>query len=762
MPLHLEEHLDVATIVGSDVPVDLPDSFEWRFDDRQPGWEPYAPRTRSNTLVEVDQTEDALGIVLAEADGFVSGRFLTGAVSVDVPAGQRGNWGYLELQARTSNEVSVGVVGGGDVRLITDGSIQTYRLRADTGMAARDGEEDLGQRLIISISAPEPARLDLLAVRTIPKEATYAADRVGVIDVLRGTQYRRALYSHAPARLEYVVRIPDGGRLDVGLGAVRDNAPVRFRVSAHPEGGDVDLLLDETYADAEHWGQRSVDLSHLAGQTVTLTLEAESDRVGTVALWAAPTLSGTRRTAHPNVIFYIIDAAGADFMSVYGYNRRTTPYLERLAAEGAVFEHAYSNSSWTQPSTPSFLTSLQHSVLGGSMNGRTSLPEGVLTMAQHFHRAGYQTAGLTTNPNAGTMSHLERGTDLFREAGVERFSLGSSLALHEDFWGWRDAYPAEPYWAHFQTTEVHAPYQPVAPFAGLFITPERRETYNVREREIRAADPVSRNPYSTAFEDTGIDRRAHFSAARDLYDETMAYQDSEIGHLVERLKASGEWEHTLLVIAADHGQPGAGPDVGIGTLDELPPEWSRPWFRSSVSHIPLIFVWPEQIAPGQRFTEPVSMIDALPTILDLAGLPMPEVMQGQSLAPLLRGEPGWEPRPVILEELEYYLPEAVWTIEVIDGRWGASLEIHPPIAVYFERYPGRRRPAPLLLYDLWNDPQALHSLHEERPDLVEKYTAFLEAQWETHQALAQHFARSEDSPLTPEQLRTLRALGYIR
>ncbi len=79
-----------------------------------------------------------------------------------------------------------------------------------------------------------------------------------------------------------------------------------------------------------------------------------------------------------------------------------------------------------------------------------------------------------------------------------------------------------------------------------------------------------------------------------------------------------------------------------------------------------------------------------------------------------------------------------------------------------ERPPQERRPVPLLLYDLWNDPHCLKSLHEERPDLVKKYTKFLEAQFEAHQSLAQHFTRSEDSPLTPEQLRTLRSLGYIQ
>ena len=103
-------------------------------------------------------------------------------------------------------------------------------------------------------------------------------------------------------------------------------------------------------------------------------------------------------------------------------------------------------------------------------------------------------------------------------------------------------------------------------------------------------------------------------------------------------------------------------------------------------------------------------------------------------------------------------------IEVVDGRWGASLEINPEPAEEDEDEEAaeRRRPVPLLLYDLWNDPFGLHSLHEERPDLVEKYTEFLEAQFDAHMALSQYFTRSGDVALTPEQLQTLRALGYIQ
>ncbi len=250
----------------------------------------------------------------------------------------------------------------------------------------------------------------------------------------------------------------------------------------------------------------------------------------------------------------------------------------------------------------------------------------------------------------------------------------------------------------------------------------------------------------------------------------MAHQDYQLGLLVERLKARGEWRHTLIIVAADHA--GAAAHVP----DPFPPGWG-PLFASSVTRVPLIVVWPERIAPGQRFSQPVSMIDMLPTILDLAALPMPEVMQGQSLAPLLLGEEGWEPRPVILDEFAIEdTGELSGYIEVIDGRWGASLLIDAsPSSALIASAPDipksrvgdgyeslHRRPVPLLLYDLWSDPHTQQSLHEERPDLVEKYTEFLETQWEAHQSLAQRFTRSGNVALTPEQLRTLRSLGYIQ
>ena len=759
VPLHLEEHLEAASIEGSEVPEDILAPVEWRFDEPQSEWKPVVPLDPRWKPVRIEHTVDSIRLTLTKANLRYGG-----GIYVSVPDWKREDWAYVQVRARTTDNVRFlniaynlgeksGPLGqisyyGDEMDVIKDGSVQTYMLRVDK-MYRR--LEDPWRNLVIWFNTfddvKDPVSIDILSVSVIPKEAIYAAEPVGVKTEFRGIAYRRALYTHAPSRLKYRVRVPKRGRIDFGLGVARNDPPVTFKVSVELKSGEVIILFDETFRDNSRWSQRSIDLSEMAGKIVTLILENESERTGSVALWTAPTLSGEKTTDKPNVIFYVIDGGGADHMSVYGYNRRTTPNLERLAAEGAVFEHAYSNCTFTKASNPSFMTSLYNSVLGGYRTDSDPLPDQAVPMAEHFHGAGYQTAIFASNPYCGTLSSLDRGVDTLRDAEYS----ASSKELQSDFWMWRENYPAEPFWVHFQTMDVHVPLDTEPPFAGLFINADRRETY--WDRQLRSS----------------FSRQKLLEAKRDLYDEAMAHNDYQIGRMVERLKATGEWDHTLFIVAADHGHQAAG------LHDLLSPDirWTwpvrGPLFHPILTRIPLIVVWPERIAPGQSFSHPVSMIDILPTILELCDLSAPEIIQGQSLAPLLLGKKGWEPRPVILDEFFFDSRTGGLSghIDVIDGRWGASLEIDHGRQTGNKPFFGKvlsspQRQAPVILYDLWNDPHCLHSLHEERPDLIKKYTRFLQAKWKEHRELAKRFTRSEQINLTAEQLRSLRSLGYIR
>jgi len=255
--------------------------------------------------------------------------------------------------------------------------------------------------------------------------------------------------------------------------------------------------------------------------------------------------------APPNVILYLIDGAGADLMSLYGYERKTTPNLERLAREGTTFEHAYSNSGWTKPSTATLMTSLHHSVLGGFADEGDQIPRQAITMAQHFHRADYRTAVFTSNPFACRLSGLDRDVDEVHDRHV-RHNSASSASLHRQFFEWRDARPDAPYWVHFQTTDVHEPHDPPEPFAGLFVTPEQRTHFDSVWRRIqwfrggRRGDNVL-GTYRSRLLELGEDPREFFEIQRGLYDECMVHNDSELGKLIATLKERGEWGRTLLI-----------------------------------------------------------------------------------------------------------------------------------------------------------------------------------------------------------------------
>jgi arylsulfatase A-like enzyme len=783
MPLHLEEHLDAAVVVDSDVPADAPQPVVWSFDEPQPEWRSTSTLERRGS-VQAFYSGDALRVRAVRQSTWPSWARPVGAVYVELPGLDLQDWAHVLVRARAHGPVwNIGlafnhdqqnpqawndvpfVVSGTGLPVITDGVVHSYRLDWEILRGTRpDGTSEerspgplthLGV-FFNSARGADEAAIELLSITLVPKAALYADVPSGVAAVRFGNRLQRAILGHAPGRLEYRIGLPEAPRLDLALGLLREDQPVTFRVDVAPSGGAAETLLDEVLSATSSWFQHTVDLSAYAGQEVTVGLEMEAEAAGAVGFWGAPTLSGSRASGKPDVIFYVIDGAGADWMSLYGYNRRTTPFLERLAAEAMVFENAYSNATSTPLSTPSYMTSLLYSAIDRYRSYSDKIPHGVTTMAEHFGGVGYQTGVFVSNPQAATLSGLERGVDLVRVIDPPVPAV-SSEHLHRAFWEWRESHPGTPYWAHFQTTDVHEPFRPMAPFSGLFITPELRAQYIEWDE---AMD----------WDDTAWVAR-HALAQQALYDEGMAHQDHHLERFVERLKAEGRWENTILVIASDHGYPAGSHRTMPGHPRDAP------HIHPFATRVPLMFIWPGHIEGGRRIRTPVSMIDVLPTLLDLTGLPEPQMKQGQSLAPLLLGrvtEGEWEHHPVFVDVLvmDRISGELVGNMEVIDGRWGAALCVRPddPEAEVHVASTGdaltdctatvRER---LLVYDLWDDPLLERPINEQRPDLVEKYTKLLEAQVELNAALRALISGGGQSvELSPEDLEQLRTLGYIQ
>ena len=250
LPLHLEDHLDPATIEGSEVPTDLPEPIEWRFDEPQLGWKPaywgftntrLTVRNTANTeLARHRQTKEALQLLIGE-DNRDSDEEFVGALYVDLPDLAPDEWGDVAVEARIPSGVS-GVMllgfnlteptGPGVVqarlqaasRLVGDATVQTYMLSAEPNVGAFDGtwrQLVLGFVLYELQAGEQPGAIDILSVKISPKEAAFASTPVGVSTEAIEGLYRRTLYTHAPGTLTYQVRIPDAGQFDVGLRVIR-------------------------------------------------------------------------------------------------------------------------------------------------------------------------------------------------------------------------------------------------------------------------------------------------------------------------------------------------------------------------------------------------------------------------------------------------------------------------------------------------------------------------------------------------------------
>jgi arylsulfatase A-like enzyme len=774
-PLHLEDQMEHASYLGPDLRPDLPRPVEWRFAQSHSNWT--TRRYEGDESLRTELLSDGVRVHLTEADRVRDG--LMGLFIVSLPGWDFDDWDRAILQIRTKSKVRYLQLGlnlgegrspwggspvpfvnvGGGTTLIADGTIQSYSLPLAAGWPG--WADPPWRELVLVLRATEPAALDLVSLTLVPKAAVFGDATAGSRTVALGGSFRRSLYLHAGGRLQIPVRVPEGARLATALGVPMTDSDVTFRVSLVDEETSEELL-EESELGAGEWHQRSIDLSAFAGRKVNLALAADGGAAGEVALWGAPTITTPSHSLTPNIILYVIDGAGADWMSLYGYGRGTTPNLEALASEGVVFERAYSNATWTKLSNPSFLTSLYPTALGYFRSMSDRVPEGVDTLADYFRRVGYLTAFLTSNPTGSTSSSLQKGPDATVTI-VPEFECISSAALHEEFWSWRDAHPESPYVAHIQTTDVHEPFKSQPPFAGLFLDEAAREEYFRWDNEIDEFGGWTR---VEAYSKVGTTKELYAAAQQALYDECMVHQDTQIAQLVEDLKARGEWQNTLLVVTADHGYP-----AGSHRLME-PMEPGAPFFHTYATRVPMLVVWPGKIPGGVRLSEPVSLIDLLPTLLELAGLSPATKVQGRSLAEALLAGAEPEPRPFFIDMpgTDFDTREMIGTLEIIDGRWGASLVIN---SKPYGEVPENRahhgdglkshyaRSEPLVVYDLVEDPFCRQPVNGERPDLVDRYRQMLEAQQARNLELRELLGGTGTTEFDPGTLERLRTLGYL-
>ncbi len=285
--------------------------------------------------------------------------------------------------------------------------------------------------------------------------------------------------------------------------------------------------------------------------------------VGAALPWVGPAFKSPARSDMPNVLMIVLDTTRADRLSPYGYQRPTTPALQRNAGEGLTFTRAYSAAPWTLPAHASIFTghyptshnaSWEHQFLDGR------LP----TLAEHLAAKGLRTAAFSRqvwlSDETGLMRGFEHHYDLYWRSttalvaawrlavnmlearrGVE--DKGAAL-VSETFMGWIDRHGDEPFFAFINYVEPHAPYKPLSPHREEFLGSDRDTPWG------RGRDVAVQRYNAGEVEYTAVE----LGLISDLYDGAVAYQDRWMGEVLEHLRGRGILDETLLIVTADHGE----------------------------------------------------------------------------------------------------------------------------------------------------------------------------------------------------------------
>lgn len=384
----------------------------------------------------------------------------------------------------------------------------------------------------------------------------------------------------------------------------------------------------------------------------------------------------------PDVVVITLDTARADRLGSYGHASAQTDTLDGLAAAGIRFSRAYSVLPLTIPAHATLFTGLfpfHHHIRD---NGAGVLAESFTTMAELFQAQGYATAGSAAAFVTTRQWGLSQGFDAYFDempARVDQHTLGATNFWHtersgdlvvDDALAWLASVPAEKpvmLWVHLY--DAHFPYTP--PEAYLAQVPGRP------------------------------------------YDAELAFVDDQVARVVEAFRGRS----TLFAVIGDHGE-GLGEhgesEHGLFTYDATQ---RVPWILSGAGVAPAIV------------DTPVSSADFLPTVLRLAGVPIPEGLDGHA-------QPGGGTVPYA----ESYQMVDRFRIAphrmVVDGR--LKLIVKPKAE----------------LYDLAADPGEAHNLASERPEDVKRLSGLLDA-------LNASPPSEGNAPVDAATLAQLQALGYM-
>lgn len=337
----------------------------------------------------------------------------------------------------------------------------------------------------------------------------------------------------------------------------------------------------------------------------------------------------------PSVLLLILDTVRAQNLSLYGYEKPTTPNLEKWAAEGVRFDRAFATSSWTMPSHAAMFTGRhahELNIAGGKrVTWIAPLDDEYPTLAEALTKAGYATGGFVANLSYITWEHgLNRGfihyddfivnghsfvlSSIIGRTVVDKLRLNvrlgrptgltrkSAAEVNQLAMGWINKLDGRPFFAMVNYFDAHTPLVVPVPFDSLF---------GPRPKYGRAAD-------NAAFGLAPNDKVKRVSS----YDGAIAYMDQQVNHLLSELKESGLLDNTLVIITSDHGEH----------WGEHGKFYHGNSMYRQLLQVPLVMRFPGRIPQGKVVSTPVSLQHLPATVLGMLGVENGGRFPGESLA----------------------------------------------------------------------------------------------------------------------------------
>ncbi len=405
----------------------------------------------------------------------------------------------------------------------------------------------------------------------------------------------------------------------------------------------------------------------------------------------------------PNIVFILTDDQRFDSMSCTGHPYVHTPNMDRLAREGAIFRNCFVTTALCSPSRASFLSG-KYVHTHGVKDNRTFFPTDThATFPQLLQKAGYETAYFgkwhmgrqdIVQPGFNRwVALLGQGTYMDPKLNIDGTWTETTGYIADILTGhavdWLKQKRDAPFCMYLAHKSVHEPFTPAVRHSKLYegkeitLPPSAKDTMEGKPEFVKSKSPLGKGEKFPTFPDRFQER------VRNYYRTLMGVDDS-VGQILRTLEETGQLDNTIIVFAGDNGFFWG--EHGLG---------DKRWAYEESMRIPFLVRFPKMLKPGSTIDEMVLNIDLAPTLLDLAGAPIPADMQGRSWKPLLQGKhPKWREDFLYEYFIDAEFPKAVPLIKSVrTTRW--KYISYPEINDTEE------------LYDLRNDPYEMRNLAQD-------------------------------------------------